>query len=41
MKDEKVIEVNVGELASVKISVDKDLTQVTKNDAIEVEFVVE
>ena len=41
MKDEKVIEVNVGELTSVKISVDKDLTQVTKNDAIEVECVVE
>ena len=41
MKDEKVIEVIVGRSATVKISVDKDLTQVTKNDVIEVECVVE
>ena len=41
MKDEKVMEVIVGKPASVKISVDKDLNQVTKNDVIEVKCVVE
>ena len=41
MKDEKVMEVIVGKPASIKMSVDKDLTQVTKNDVIEVECVIE